>query len=470
MLKYILKRILLFIPTLLIISIAVFFLNQQAPGDQVEVLLSGGQENSGGLNSKSDVLANENAYIEKWEELGLNKPAFYFAIKSLAQPDTLHKVPKKATKATLKRLLNQSGNWEAVNNYHNSIKELDATLLNGIADSSMRVASVNARAELKQLYLQYDPQKIQKSLDKISSLGVLDNSANRLHPILAAYQRMDTDKTLWKKYVPTFQWNGFDNQYHTWITNLLTFNLGLSYTKKVPVAQLIGQNIGWTMLLSFISIILAYLISIPLGVFMGRMEGTWVDGLITTMLFLLYSLPSFWVATLLITYLCQPLYMDYFPPYGVGEIDPSMTILEKLNLRLYHLVLPIFCWTYGSFAFLSRQMRGGMIDVLRQDYIRTAKSKGLDDSKVIWKHGFKNSLLRIITMFAGVFPAMISGSVVLEVIFSIPGMGKLLYDALAAKDFPIIFSLVMLSALLTMVGNLIADIMYASVDPRIRFK
>ena len=132
-------------------------------------------------------------------------------------------------------------------------------------------------------------------------------------------------------------------------------------------------------------------------------------------------------------------------------------------------MLPIICSTYGSFAFLSRQMRGGMLSILSQDYIRTAYAKGLDSKNVIWRHAFRNSLLPIITLFANVFPIMIGGSVVLEVIFTIPGMGKWGYDAIISHDYPIIFTVMMLAAILTMIGYLVADMLYAVVDPRISF-
>ncbi|MEZ5021989.1 MAG: ABC transporter permease [Chitinophagales bacterium] len=184
----------------------------------------------------------------------------------------------------------------------------------------------------------------------------------------------------------------------------------------------------------------------------------------------MYSLPNFWIATLLIIYLCSPENLHWFPAYGLGEFKEGMNFFQKLGVRAYHIVLPLFCWTYGSLAFLSRQMRGGMLNVLSQDYIRTARAKGLEENKVIYKHAFRNSLLPIITIFGNVLPAMISGAIVIEVIFSLPGMGRMLLDAIVFKDYPVVFTLVLLTAFLTMLGYLIADILYAVVDPRISYK
>lgn len=192
-----------------------------------------------------------------------------------------------------------------------------------------------------------------------------------------------------------------------------------------------------------------------------------MDQMLTTILFILYSIPSFWVATLAIVFLCGGDYFDIFPPYGVG--GEGDTAWAKFTDRAYHLFLPLLCMTYGSFAYLSRQMRGGMINVLNQDYIRTARAKGLPENKVVWKHAIRNSLLPIITIFASVFPAMISGSIALEIIFSIPGMGKTAYEAVVARNYPIVYTVMMFSTILTLVGYLVSDILYAIVDPRISY-
>lgn len=225
----------------------------------------------------------------------------------------------------------------------------------------------------------------------------------------------------------------------------------------------------WTLILSFISILLTYLIAVPLGITSAANKGSVKDQSITTSLFVLYSLPNFWVATLLIMFLGGGDFLDIFPANGVGQITEGMSFFEKLWTRAHHLVLPIICFTYGSLAFLSRQMRGAMINTLGQDYIRTARAKGLDEDTVLWKHALKNSLLPIITLFANVFPLLISGALVLEFKFTIPGMGKTAYEALLARNYPIVYTIVMFSAILTLVGFLVADILYAVVDPRIKF-
>jgi peptide/nickel transport system permease protein len=187
---------------------------------------------------------------------------------------------------------------------------------------------------------------------------------------------------------------------------------------------------------------------------------------------MLYSLPSFWIGTMLIIYFTNDYYaswMNLFPPYGLGKIGPEFGLWERVVDRAYHLFLPLLCGVLGSFAYISRQMRGGMLSVLRQDYIRTAFAKGLDPNKVYWKHAFRNSLIPIITIFAGLLPAMISGFLILEFLFSIPGMGRVSYEAVVSRNYPVLFTVLMFAAILTMLGTLVSDILYAVVDPRISF-
>jgi peptide/nickel transport system permease protein len=189
----------------------------------------------------------------------------------------------------------------------------------------------------------------------------------------------------------------------------------------------------------------------------------------TTALFALYSLPTFWIATLCVIFLCGGDWLNLFPGPGSEPVAADASVAYKILHTAYRLFLPLVCWTYGSLAFISRQMRGGLLKEINQDYIRTAKAKGLDERSIIWKHAFRNSLLPVITLFASVFPLAISGSVVLEHIFNIPGMGQLSYEALFSKNYPVLFAVMMISAFLTLFGNLIADILYAYADPRISF-
>lgn len=448
----------------------VFLLSVNAPGDPVESMLN--SSSSGNLDA--DRTGTELAYKTMRKKLNLDKPTFYFSLSTAAFPDSLHKIDRKSERTTVKSLVHQYGNWEAIEAYFSDYKTFKNTLYDAKVDSASYDAQLSFYDLLSTIEYLSDDEDINykfRKMDELMSsnkgLAVFSTDYTQLK---SSYSEIKSSATRWKHYVPNFHWYGIDNQYHKWITNFVTFDFGYSYQDRLPIADKIGDNIFWTFLMSIISIVMTYLLSIPLGVFSALKRETWVDGLITTLLFILYSLPSFWIAILMITFLCQSEYLDWFPSYGVGEVYDDMPLSMKFQIRASHLFLPIVCWTYGSLAFLSRQMRGGFIDVLSKDYIRTAKAKGLSGKVVVWKHAFKNSLLPIITMLASIFPAMISGSVVIEKIFSIPGMGSMMINAIQAKDFPVVFTVVMMSSILTMIGYLVADILYAIVDPRITFK
>ena len=222
--------------------------------------------------------------------------------------------------------------------------------------------------------------------------------------------------------------------------------------------------------MSIISIILAYLVSIPLGVWSAVKRGSLFDKGVSLFLFILFSLPVFWVGTLaLILFTTDEYGMNWFDGVWTSSISHDLTFWQMLKEKFSQLILPILCLSYPSLAYLTRQMRGGMLDVLDQLYIKTAYAKGLTKNKVIWKHAFRNALFPIITIFATVLPAAITGSVVLEIIYQIPGMGWQTIESIQDKDWPIVFGILLLGAILTMLGILIADILYAILDPRVSF-
>ena len=210
---------------------------------------------------------------------------------------------------------------------------------------------------------------------------------------------------------------------------------------------------------------------------MAKYQGKVFDRATTIILFILYSLPVFWVGTLVIVFFTSPNYgawTDLFPVGGPVDLRISInpenyTVWQKFGSTLYHFIAPLFTVTIGSLAYLAIQMRGGVVNVVRMDFIRTARAKGLPEGKVLWKHTFRNSLIPIITLFAGLFPLMISGSVIIEQIFGIPGMGSIAFQAILTRDYPIVLTVLMISSTLTIIGILVADIIYALVDPRISF-
>lgn len=587
--RYVFKRILIFIPTLFVISLVIFLLDKYMPDDPV----------LRGTNIEDSM--GDGRYEKRWKEFNLNYPIFYFSFTARHQPDTLYKIPRKHKRVLLKELLDKTGNWEATQTYFQALENIDNAIKATQKDTTNANELIVLKKNIGRLYRTSNDDETQDEITNINTIiattPTLKHLTTAAENLKNQYQNFKNNPTHWKKYIPSFRWYGIQNQYHIWIfgnqpwiektktilnidtknlttkssnhnfvaqttgfyrtnltidldkndgkitkkslktkkvfeigvnrnptkytaeqlakaefivyaekgesipivlnaTNYTTYNK-LKYTYDLEVEQLLNYNpdksskgfirfdfgknyqlqpvlevikggIFWTVVLSLLSIVLTYIIAIPIGVYSSRRKGSKIDNIISTFLFMLYSLPNFWVATLLIVFVCAGL--GWFPVFGLGDIPEGATMFETFQIRSYHLIIPLFCWTYPSLAFLSRQMRGGMLTTLSQDFIRTARAKGLEENTVIWKHGFRNSLLPIITIFAHVFPQMVSGSIVIEVIFGIPGMGKIMLDAINLSDFPTVFTIVMFTALLTMIGYLIADILYALVDPRIKYK
>ena len=259
-------------------------------------------------------------------------------------------------------------------------------------------------------------------------------------------------------------------RYWIWLKQIATFNSGESFVDHRPVMEKILERLPISLQLSIISIFLSYIIAVPLGISSAVHQNSLWDRITTFVLFVLYSLPSFWVALLLILFFGGGDFLNWFPVYGLSSPHAeTMSWGRWLLDRIWHLALPVLCLTYGSLASLSRYARVGMLDVIRQDYIRTARAKGLDEKRVVFKHAFRNALIPLLTLLAFTLPALLGGSVIIESIFSIPGMGKLSFDAILSRDYPVIMGVFTISSFLTLIGFLISDILYAVFDPRIRY-
>jgi peptide/nickel transport system permease protein len=250
-------------------------------------------------------------------------------------------------------------------------------------------------------------------------------------------------------------------------------DFGRSYHDGQPISRKIGDRVKWSLILAFTGLFLAYILSIPIGIYAAYRRNSTFDQGSAVILFILYSLPSFFVATWLLYQFANPDRLIWFPEAGIAEPsrwDPEASFWAKMMHRMPFFVLPTLTYAYGSLAFLSRIMRVGMVEVFSQDYIRTARAKGLSERSVVMKHALRNSLIPIITVFANIFPLAIGGSIVIEMIFSYPGMGFEIYQAVINQDYPMIITVFTILGFLTMLGYLISDILYGVVDPRISYK
>lgn len=260
-------------------------------------------------------------------------------------------------------------------------------------------------------------------------------------------------------------------QYLSWIGRLVRFDFGDSFTDNEPVLKKIGEALPYTLQLNVTSLFLVFLIAIPVGIFSATHSGTFWDRLSVVVLFLLYSIPSFWLAMLLIYFLGSGRYFDWFPIYGFNSLGAADYPWWRWLLdRLWHMALPVLCLTYAEFAAISRYARADLIEQIGQDYVRTARAYGFKERTVVLVFAMRNSLITLITLIGTILPLLIAGTVIIEEIFSIPGMGRLLFESILKRDYPTTMGILTISAMLTLVGFVLSDVLYALTDPRIRLE
>ena len=255
-------------------------------------------------------------------------------------------------------------------------------------------------------------------------------------------------------------------QYGLWLKKLFTGKL-YSFKDGKPVLKKIAERLPATLLLNLVAMLIIFSLAIPLGVFSAVRRYSLLDNLGTFGAYLGISIPSFWLAYLLILGMVK---LFGYPVLGMRSFAiGDLTVVEFVLDRWWHLMLPSVILAIGGIAVISRYTRSSMLEVIRQDYIRTARAKGLAQDDVYYRHALRNALLPIVTIFGFLIPGLISGSVIIETVFAWPGIGRLAYQAVLARDYSVVMTILTISSSLTLLGNLAADILYAIVDPRIRY-
>ena len=269
------------------------------------------------------------------------------------------------------------------------------------------------------------------------------------------------------------EYYGLDEPVHVryvkWLGRLATLDFGDSMsTDRRPVIDKVAERIWPTMSLAVISIVLSLSLSIPIGVYAAVRQNRWFDTVSSTILYGLYSIPSYVMAVPLILFI--GVQWDLLPFQGMTSDNyGDLTTWGKMVDLFKHYVLITFCFSFGVWAYYSRFVRQNMLEVLRQDYVRTARAKGLSERRVVFKHAFRNTLIPMLTLLGLLLPQVIGGSVILEVMFNWPGMGRLFFESMLSRDYPTIMALSFITACLVMLGTLLADLSYALVDPRVKY-
>jgi len=258
-------------------------------------------------------------------------------------------------------------------------------------------------------------------------------------------------------------------QYKNWVVGLAKFDFGRSFKDNRPVADIILERLPRTVLLSGLTLLFSFLLAVPIGIISAVHQNKFIDRFLTFISFVGYSAPTYWVSLLAI--ILFGIYLGWVPITGFQSMlaDELSWPAQWLDVGK-HLILPVMVGSLTSLAGTSRYVRNGMLEVIRQDYIRTARAKGLPENIVVYKHALRNTLIPVITLIGLSIPGLISAGVLMETIFSYPGLGRLGWESVMSRNIPVLMATVTFGAFLTLVGNLVADILYAYADPRVRYR
>jgi peptide/nickel transport system permease protein len=482
MVIYILKRMLMFIPTLGVVSLIAFILSLYAPGDPTEML-------SAEAEAGSDPVARRKARTELQQKLGLNLPVFYLSLGTMADIDTVYRITDADQRNMLVRLARQSGNPEGTMRYYNDLNHARNLALEfNPAEVNLRSPGYLAQVDrirelLHKIALSTDAELRTQRADSLQNLLSLTSGMGKVRESWltaeSQYKTLLENPVWWKQWMPSFTWHGTENRYHRWLfgdgkerEGVIRGDFGVSYRNGQPIAHILLPKMKWSLSLALSSLLLAWLISIPLGLQAAYRPASWFDKISGGFVMAFWSVPGFFLGTLLLLAFANPDMLDWFPSGGVKDpstFDPEWPFWKRIVHYMPYLVLPLAAYTLSGLAFISRQIRAGVQTEMQKDYILTARAKGLSERTVLVRHAFRNALIPLITLMGQYLPALFAGSVLIETIFSIPGMGLEIYESIITNDYPMIVTLFTFFGFLTMLGYLMADIGYALADPRIRF-
>ena len=466
MLKYMLWRLLLILPAVWLISSVVFLVSRLIPGTYADNYA----EMQEGLGNNAGKAMTRSAHLKALAATGHDKPLFYFSVRPQAQPDTLQRVFPVQHQKFLQTLISTYGNWPLISAYYKKLLALQKESAN-LSPEVPHYRPIQEQTTL--LFRTTEPEKV-KIIFSLLNPNTGHHEGSWLQALFTAEERFNQLTAKAKPYQnlwPDFYLNGLNNQYHSWFKSFLKINWGYSLRDAQPVMVILKQAIQNTLLLLISSLILVFALGIELSLLLSRRKNSCWRQVVLPTLYVLESIPLFIIALFVLILLAGTGYLSLFPLFGLGSVaDGTENWFFAFGDRLYHLLLPILCLVVSSLPYVTTQFYQALQQVLASEYITTARSKGLSEKKVLRRHAFRNILLPVITLFTGYLPALVSGAIVIEVIFAIPGTGRLLAESVLARDYPVVMGLVLFVATLKAVSHLLADFLYFTADPRTRQK
>jgi peptide/nickel transport system permease protein len=456
--SYILKRVLLIIPTLLLVMMIAFFLSKLVPGDDAEALST----LQGVLPDSRNAAAE---YKRNYLKLGLDKPNFYFSLTPDFYPPNQNAIVDAVKRQQVKYFLNQKSDYKAVVMYMDT---RDSFLL-VIADEISSTDTTRRLREMAQkLRFNTNIDEIQSYFSDSVYIGF--KNLRLFDELEKSASHLSASRHSW--YFPSLHWHGANNQFHQRMSSFLKGDPGISVKDGRKVSEKIYYALKWTLLLLVLNVVLSVVISVPIGLYAGFRANSKFDKISNIITLFLYSIPVFWLASLLIIYFTSAQYgswMNIFSTPGSWYVPHGQSMAESLRQYSSQLVLPIICLVANDISQLSRIVRNNVLEQKSKLYVLFAISKGLTDVKLIKNHILPNVLLPLITVIGGKVPSGLSGALLIEVIFNIPGMGRLMYDSIYSADWPVVFGILLVVGIFTIVFMLLTDIAYSLANPKIKY-
>lgn len=442
MIALLLRRFLWAIPTLVGVVILTFALQHAAPGDRVAERISQSNRPSDISRVESDAL-----YRSVQEQLALDRPTFYASVRPHYQPEAAYDIAPLAYRKNLLQLNREVRNWSAISDYQNAVARIIANTPKAVPNYINDLQTSNSINQLKSIAIRIPAQE---------------------KDLIAAIQALSPSQSQWT--YPVISWNGTHNQFHHWMTHLFDSDLRVSKRDGRPATETILSALSWTLLLSMTSLILAILLSLLIALLQERYRGGWFDKISTPILYGLYALPLFWLATLAVVFFTTDEYgawTNIFPSIGLKYWMNDLSGLQLIGAKLSQLVLPIIVMTLGGITYLTKQIRADLDRQRQKPYVMMALAKGVSQWRLLTRHILPNAMIPFITIVTGAIPRTIVGSIVIEVIFNVPGMGKLLIDSITHADWVISMSIVLVVGVATVLSYLLADVLYMIFYPQL---
>jgi len=451
---YVLKRIVLVVPTLLMVMITAFFLSKLVPGDAASALLV-----LQGIQPDGPNAAKE--YERNYKNLKLDRPTFYFSVLPDFYPENIHQIASATKRKQVSDFLLQKFNYSDIMTYM-SVRD------QCIQSASMFKNDTLINENVSILVFETEPDKLKTAIHHL-----IQNSPSDLSLKITKLKTSLDDMILNKSglYYPKIYWHGFDNQFHVWVKDIFAGNFGISLKDGRLVWEKIASALKWTAILILLNVILSTLISIPAGLYAGYKEKGWFDRISSFVWLLLYSTPVFWLASLFIIFCTSDRYstfLNIFPIPGTWYIREGQGFFRTLGQFSGQLVLPVICLVANDLAQLSRITKNNTVEQKSKLYVTMAKAKGLNQWQILIKHILPNVLLPLITIIGGRIPAGLSGALIIEIVFNIPGMGRLMYESIFSSDWNVVFGILLIVSVFTILFMLFTDIIYAVVNPKIK--